>query len=84
MLFAALVVYAIYRSTQRAAIPVEETGSFVAMSPAGTTVVGMEIAQEWAIESAEAAQDDLTARKRLDAHETGIAGFMSSLLHFVN
>lgn len=58
VLFAALVVYAIYRSTQRAAIPVEETGSFVAMSPAGTTVVGMEIAQEWAIESAEAAQDD--------------------------
>ena len=58
VLFAALVVYAIYRSTQRAAVPVDETGSFVAMSPAGTTVVGMEIAQEWAIESAEAAQDD--------------------------
>ncbi|UOA26889.1 MFS transporter [Pseudosulfitobacter sp. DSM 107133] len=58
VLFAAMVVYAIYRSTQRAAIPIDETGSFVAMSPAGTTVVGMEIAQEWAIESAEAAQED--------------------------
>ncbi|MCR8825648.1 MFS transporter [Pseudosulfitobacter koreensis] len=57
VLFAALVVYAIYRSTQRAAIPVDETGSFVAMSPAGTTVVGLEFAQEWAIEAAEAAQE---------------------------
>ncbi len=63
VLFAALVVYAIYRSTQRAAVPVDETGSFVAMSPAGTTVVGMEIAQEWAIESAEAAQEDADTKE---------------------
>lgn len=50
VLFAGLAVYAMYRSTQRAAISREDTGTFVAMSPAGTTPVAMEIAQEWAID----------------------------------
>ncbi|MEO0401228.1 MAG: MFS transporter [Pseudomonadota bacterium] len=51
VLFAIMVVYAGYRMTQRAAIPVDETGSYVVMSQAATTPVAMEIAQEYAIES---------------------------------
>ncbi|MEL6102630.1 MAG: MFS transporter [Pseudomonadota bacterium] len=54
-LFVILVAFAVYRATQRAAVPVEETGAYVAMGPATTTRVGMEIAQEVAIE---ADQDD--------------------------
>lgn len=50
VLFFALALYASYRATQRSTIPLEETGSFVPMSPAATTVA-MEIAQEYAIEA---------------------------------
>ncbi len=50
VLFVALCLYALYRMTQRAAVPVDETGSYVAMSPAATTPVGLEIAQEFAAE----------------------------------
>ncbi|MEL6452000.1 MAG: MFS transporter [Pseudomonadota bacterium] len=57
-LFAILVAYAAYRMTQRATIPVDETGSYVVMSPAATTPVAMEIAQEYAIESDLEADDD--------------------------
>ncbi|WP_299748434.1 MFS transporter [uncultured Tateyamaria sp.] len=58
VLFAALVSYAAYRRTQRAAVPVEETGSYVVMSQATTTPVGMEFAQEYAIEADLEAEDD--------------------------
>ncbi|WP_299657517.1 MFS transporter [uncultured Tateyamaria sp.] len=58
VLFAALVSYAAYRATQRATIPVDETGSYVAMSQAATTPVAMEIAQEYAIESDLEGEDD--------------------------
>ena len=51
VLFAMLAIYAVYRATQRAAIPVDETGSFVAMSQSAMTPVAMEIAQEYAIEN---------------------------------
>jgi MFS family permease len=51
LLLAILAVYAIYRATQRAAIPVDETGSFVPMSQSAMTPVAMEIAQEYAIET---------------------------------
>ena len=51
VLFAMLAIYAVYRATQRAAIPVDETGSFVAMSQSAMTPVAMEIAQEYAIET---------------------------------
>ena len=51
VLFAILAIYAVYRATQRAAIPVDETGSFVAMSQSAMTPVAMEIAQEYAIET---------------------------------
>ncbi|WP_299603056.1 MFS transporter [uncultured Tateyamaria sp.] len=61
VLFAALVSYAAYRRTQRAAVPVEETGSYVVMSQATTTPVGMEFAQEYAIEADLEAEDDAQA-----------------------
>ncbi|KIN72129.1 MFS transporter [Sulfitobacter guttiformis] len=50
VLFVVLVLYAIYRSTVRAALPADETGSYVPMGPTGTSVA-MEIAQEYAIET---------------------------------
>ena len=50
-LFIFLVAYASYRATRRSAVPVEDTGTYVVMSPTGTTPVAMEFAQEYAIES---------------------------------
>ncbi|MEO0864409.1 MAG: MFS transporter, partial [Pseudomonadota bacterium] len=50
VLFAGLGAYALYRMTQRATVAVDETGSYVAMSPAAMTPVAMEIRQEYAIE----------------------------------
>ena len=44
-----LAFYAAYRSTQRASVPVEETGSFAPVTPSATAVA-LEIAQEYAIE----------------------------------
>ncbi|MEP3676961.1 MFS transporter [Sulfitobacter sp.] len=50
VLFGAMILYAGYRSTVRASLPVEETGSYVPMGPTATSVA-MEIAQEYAIET---------------------------------
>jgi len=50
VLFGAMVAYAAYRSTVRATLPTEETGSFVPMGPTATAVA-MEIAQEYVIET---------------------------------
>lgn len=50
VLLGALVFYAAYRSTQRATVPVEETGVMPVMSPTATSV-GVEMAQEYAIET---------------------------------
>jgi len=50
VLLGALVFYAAYRSTQRATVPVEETGVMPVMSPSATSV-GVEMAQEYAIET---------------------------------
>ncbi|MEM8538551.1 MAG: MFS transporter, partial [Pseudomonadota bacterium] len=58
VLFAALVGYAAYRATQRAAVPADETGAYVAMSQATTTPVAMELAQEYAIEADLESEDD--------------------------
>ncbi len=51
VLFVALIAYTLYRTTQRSSLPVEETGSYVAMSQTAMTAVGVEIAQEYAIET---------------------------------
>lgn len=59
VLFAGMIIYAGYRSTVRASLPVEETGSYVPMGPTGTSVA-MEIAQEYAIET-ELDEEDIEA-----------------------
>ena len=61
VLFAILVAYAAYRATQRAALPADETGSYVAMSQAAVTPVAMEIAQEYAIEADLEGEEDTKA-----------------------
>ncbi|UWR21019.1 MFS transporter [Sulfitobacter sp. S190] len=50
VLFAAMVAYALFRSIVADAVPVDETGSYVAVGPTATSVA-LEIAQEYAIES---------------------------------
>ena len=50
VLFIVLAGYAAYRATQRATVPVDETGNFVAIYPA-STAVAVEYAQEYAIET---------------------------------
>ncbi len=54
VLFVILAVYATYRATRRPAVPVDETGNYVAIYPTATAVA-VEYAQEYAIESE---QDD--------------------------
>jgi MFS family permease len=54
VLFVILAVYATYRATRRPAVPVDETGNYVALYPTATAVA-VEYAQEYAIESE---QDD--------------------------
>jgi MFS family permease len=49
LLMAALAGYAAYRMTQRPAVTVEETGTFVGFTQS-TTAVSVEAAQEWAAE----------------------------------
>ena len=61
VLFTMLAIYAVYRSTQRPAIPVDETGSFVAMSQSAMTPVAMEIAQEYAIETDLEEENEISA-----------------------
>jgi MFS family permease len=50
VLFVALAIYAAYRATRRASVPVDETGNYVAINPSATSVA-VEYAQEYAIES---------------------------------
>ena len=50
VLFGVLMAYAIYRATQRAALPAEETGSYVPIYPTATATAA-EYAQEVAIEA---------------------------------
>ena len=61
MLFGALGGYAAYRNSRRNAVAVEETGSYVVLTPAATTAVGMEIAQEYAIETDQQDADEQNA-----------------------
>lgn len=50
VLLVLLAVYAFYRSTQRKAVAVEDTGAYVAVAPSYTSVA-LEYAQEYAIET---------------------------------
>jgi MFS family permease len=51
-LFVMLAAYAGYRMTQRPAIPIEDTGSYAAVSPTSSPVA-VSVAQEWAIDAAQ-------------------------------
>ncbi|MBO9444731.1 MFS transporter [Ruegeria sp. R14_0] len=55
-LLVTMAAYALYRMTQRAAIPVDETGSLSPVYPTASPVA-VELAQEVAIEAAEAEQE---------------------------
>ncbi|WP_170782600.1 MFS transporter [Ruegeria lacuscaerulensis] len=55
-LLVAMALYTMYRMTQRAAIPVDETGTMSPLYPTASPVA-FEVAQEVAIEAAEADQD---------------------------
>ncbi|MFT6673974.1 MAG: MFS family permease [Sulfitobacter sp.] len=57
LLFVALAVYAAYRSTRRAGIPVDETGNYIALYPSATSVA-VEVAQEVSIEVAQEAESE--------------------------
>ncbi|MCZ4367229.1 MFS transporter [Sulfitobacter dubius] len=77
VLFAALAGYASYRKTQRAAVPVDETGNYVPIYPSATAVA-VEIAQEYAIESEqeaaeEAAQENAEADKNASDSDNDVA-----------
>ena len=52
VLFLVLAAYAIYRSTRRKGVPVDQTGDYVPITPTATAVA-VEYAQEVAIEAAE-------------------------------
>ncbi len=54
--FGAIALYALYRMTQRAVVPVEETESYLGVLPT-TSVVAVEAAGTWAAEQAEAANE---------------------------
>jgi MFS family permease len=55
--FCAIALYALYRMTQRAMVPVNETDSYLNILPTASTVA-VEAAGEWAVENAEAERDD--------------------------
>ncbi len=55
--FAGIALYALYRMTQRPAIQVEDTDSYLTVLPT-TSPVAVEVATSWAVEQAEASQDD--------------------------
>ena len=56
----ALAAYALYRTTQRPAVAVEDTASYAPVSPS-STLVAVEVAQEYAIEAEQEAQDETDA-----------------------
>lgn len=52
LLMLCIATYALYRMTQRGAIPVEDTSAYVSVMPTATPIA-VEAAQEWAIDHAE-------------------------------
>ncbi len=59
VLMIVLAAYGAWRMTQRAPVPVSELGPYVSVSPAASAVA-VEVAQEWAIETAEAEENETT------------------------
>lgn len=56
LLMVAVSGYSLYRMTQRAAVPVDETAAYVSVMPTASPVA-LEAAQEWAIEQSEAEEE---------------------------
>lgn len=57
--FAAIGLYALYRMTQRAAVPVGETDSYLGVLPTSSPVA-LEAASAWAVDQAEQADEEAT------------------------
>ncbi len=57
--FGAIVLYALYRMTQRPPLQVKDTDSYLNVLPT-TSLVAIEAATSWAVEHAEGEQDDKT------------------------
>jgi len=57
--FVAIALYALYRMTQRAVVPVDETESYLNVLPTASTVA-VEAAGEWAAENAETEREAAT------------------------
>lgn len=57
MLMLVMAAYAAYRMTQRPSVPLEDIGAYINVSPAASAVA-VEVAQEWAIEAAEEAEEE--------------------------
>lgn len=75
-----MMVYALYRMTQRAAPGVEDTSAYAAVSPAASPIA-VEAAQEYAIETAleeEAMHEHIDALLHFWAEEVGPKGWYSS------
>ncbi len=66
LLLFALAGYALYRTTQRPAVPIEDTGTYAPMSPSSTPVA-VEVAQEYVIETEQDAQEAQDAQDASDA-----------------
>ncbi|MCZ0811788.1 MAG: MFS transporter [Pseudomonadota bacterium] len=56
VIFVAITLYASWRMTRRAAVPVDETGSYLGVLPTSSPVA-VEAAQEWYVEQAEDAAE---------------------------
>ncbi|WP_273505854.1 MFS transporter [Fulvimarina manganoxydans] len=69
--FAAIALYALYRMTQRSALPASQTDSYIGVVPT-TSPVAVEAASAWAVEQAEAqTQDEVKPDDGEDEAETG-------------
>ena len=69
--FAAIAGYALYRMTQRAAIPAAETDSYLGVLPTSSPVV-LEAAATWSAEMAEAEREELAeAEKEAASDDAG-------------
>ena len=66
--FAAIALYALYRMTQRAAVPVEETESYIGVLPTASPVV-VEAAGAWSAEHAESEREAEREDEREDEGE---------------
>jgi MFS family permease len=66
--FAAIALYALYRMTQRAVIPTDETQSYLSVLPT-TSPVAVEAAGAWAVEQAEAEAEQAQEQEEAEQAE---------------